>query len=139
MLGMKSYTKQYVAACKAKVDADLKAIKAAKLDPATESRMLVNLTLALDHMFVHRLTGAEGKDGNALVEVRVLVNSVEFNGGKLQVDKLPGWPMSAVSGLKLPPETSILGLKPGDAVRLDVAGFGKLAKAFFQQIEEKFS
>jgi hypothetical protein len=33
----------------------------------------------------------EGKDGNPLNEGRVLCNSLLFNRGDLQVDKLPDW------------------------------------------------
>lgn len=63
-------------------------------------------SLLLDYMFVHRLTGIEGKDGDPLNEVRVLCNSILLNQDKLQVEKLPGWPMSASASLKLPPEKS---------------------------------
>src|SRR5437899_3739164 len=82
-------------------------------------------------MFVHRLSGIEGKDGNPLNEVRVLCNSILLNRGKLQVDRLPGWPNSAVAGIKLPPEKSVLKLKAGDDVRLSEADFERLSKAFF--------
>jgi len=89
-------------------------------------------------MFVHRFTGIEGKDGNPLNEVRILCNSLLLNRGKLQVDKLPGWPNSASSGIRLPPEKSVLGLKAGDEVRLSEGDFGRLSKAFFAELEKKF-
>ena len=89
-------------------------------------------------MFVHRLSGIEGKDGNPLNEVRVLCNSLLLNNGKLQVDKLPGWPNSAVSSLKLPPENSLLGFEMGDDVKLSEADFVRLSKAFFAEIEKKY-
>jgi hypothetical protein len=94
--------------------------------------------LLLDHMFVHRLTGIEGKDGNPLNEVRVLCNSLLLNQGKLQVDKLPGWPNSAGPSIKLPPEKSVLKLKAGDDIKLSEADFVRLAKAFFAEIEKKY-
>ncbi len=89
-------------------------------------------------MFVHRLSGIEGKDGNPLNEVRVLCNSLLLSEGKLQVDKLPGWPNSAVSSLTLPPEKSLLGLEVGDDVKLSEAEFVRLSKAFFAEIEKKY-
>lgn len=90
-------------------------------------------------MFVHRLSGLEGKDGNPLNEVRVLCNSILYNDGKLQVEKLTGWPNSAVSGLKLPPERSVLGLKPGQTIQLKRDDFVRLAAAFFEELKKKYS
>ena len=98
MLGMKTYTQDYIDACRARVDADLRAYrKQVGKAPSKEFevRFFNDQVLLLDHMFVHRLTGIEGKDGNPLNEVRVLCNSIQLNQGKLQVDKLPGWPNSA--------------------------------------------
>ncbi len=89
-------------------------------------------------MFVHRLTGVEGKDGNPLNEVRVLCNSILLNRGKLQVDRLPGWPNSAGSGIKLPPERSLLKLKVGDDVKVTEAEFVRLSKSFFAELEKKY-
>src|SRR2546429_7500835 len=124
MLGMKSYERNYVDACRAKIDADVRAFKKSG-SKELETTFFNNLVLKLEYMFVHRLTGAEGKDGNPLNEVRVLCNSMLFNDGKLQVDKLPGWPMSAGSGIKLPPEKSLLKLRPGDAIKLSEADFAR--------------
>jgi hypothetical protein len=89
MLGMKSYARQCIDNSRAKVEADLLAW-----------RFFNDQVLLLDHTFVHRLPGIEGKDGNPLNEVRVLCNSILLNEGKLQVDKLPGWPNSAGASLK---------------------------------------
>ena len=141
MLGMKKYPKDYIAACRTRVDADLRAYrsqvgKAPSRD--FEARFFNDQVLLLDYMFVHRLTGIEGKDGNPLNEVRALCNSILLNRGKLQVDRLPGWPNSAGSGIKLSPETSLLKLKVGDEVRLSEADFARLSKAFFAELEEKF-
>jgi len=138
---MKKYPKDYIAACRARVDADLRAYrsqvgKAPSRD--FETRFFNDQVLLLDYMFVHRLTGIEGKDGNPLNEVRALCNSILLNQGKLQVDRLPGWPNSAGSGIKLSPETSLLKLKVGDEVRLSEADFARLSKAFFAELEKKF-
>ena len=138
---MKKYPKAYIAACRARVDADLRAYRSAVGKTPSrefEARFFDDQVLLLDYMFVHRLSGIEGKDGNPLNEVRVLCNSILLNRGKLQVDKLPGWPNSAVAGIKLSPEKSVLKLKPNDEVRLSEADFERLSKAFFAELEKKF-
>ena len=142
MLGMKTYKQDYIDACRARVEADLRAYrKQVGKAPSKEfeARFFNDQVLLLEHMFVHRLPGIEGKDGNPLNEVRVLCNSILLNKGKLQVDKLPGWPNSAVSSLKLPPEKSVLKLRPGDEVKLSEADFVRLSKAFFAEIKKKFT
>ena len=141
MLGMKKYPKAYIAACRARVDADLRAYRSAVGKTPSrefEARFFDDQVLLLDYMFVHRLSGIEGKDGNPLNEVRVLCNSILLNRGKLQVDKLPEWPNSAVAGIKLPPEKSVLKLKSSDEVRLSEADFERLSKAFFIELDKKF-
>ena len=141
MLGMKTYAREYIDACRARVDADLLAYrKQVGKAPSKEfeARFFINQVLLLDYMFVHRLTGIEGKDGNPLNEVRVLCNSLLLNQGRLQVDRLPGWPNSASTGMELPPEKSVLKLKVGEEVRLNESDFVRLAKAFFAELEKKF-
>jgi len=141
MLGMKKYPKDYIAACHARVEADLRAYRSQVGKTPTkefEARFFNDQVLLLDYMFVHRLSGIEGKDGNPLNEARVLCNSILLNRGKLQVDRLPGWPNSAVAGIKLPPEKSVLRLKGGDEVRLSEVDFERLSKAFFAELEKKF-
>ncbi len=141
MLGMKKYPKDYIAACRARVDADLRAYRDGVGKAATkefEARFFNDQVLLLDYMFVHRLTGTEGKDGNPLNEVRVLCNSLLLNRGRVQVDRLPGWPNSASSGMTLPPEKSVLKLEAGDEVRLSGADFARLYKAFFAELEKRF-
>src|SRR5256884_7827940 len=141
MLGMKKYPKSYIAACRARVEANLRAYRrevGQKASKEFENRFFNDQVLLLDYMFVHRLSGIEGKDGNPLNEVRVLCNSILLNRGKLQVDRLPGWPNSAVAGIKLPPEKSVLKLKAGDEIRLSEADFERLSQAFFAELEKKF-
>jgi len=138
---MKKYPKDYIAACRARVDADLRAYRSqAGKTPSKEfeARFFNDQVLLLDYMFVHRLTGTEGKDGNPLNEVRVLCNSLLLNRGKMQVERLPGWPNSASSGMSLPPEKSVLKLKVGDEVRLSEADFARLSTAFFAELKKRF-
>jgi hypothetical protein len=141
MLAMKMYSQDYFDACRAKVEADLQAyrMQVGKTPSKDfEARFFNSQVLLLDHMFVHRMMGIEGKDGNPLNEVRVLCNSLLLNQGKVQVDKLPWWPESAGSGIKLPPEKSVLKLKAGDDVRLGEAAFMRLSQAYFAEIEARF-
>ena len=65
-------------------------------------------------------------------------NSILYNKGKLQIDKLPGWPNSAGGSMKLPPEKSVLKLKAGDDVKLSEADFVRLSEAFFAEIEKRY-
>jgi hypothetical protein len=90
-------------------------------------------------MFVHRLTGIEGKDGNPLNEVRVLCNSLLPNKDIPQIEKLPGWPNSASSGIKQPQEKSVLKLQTGDEIKLTEADFVRLSEAFFKEIEKRYA
>jgi len=138
---MKKYSKDYIAACRARVDADLRTYRKQVGNAPSkefEARFFNDQVLLLDYMFVHRLTGIEGKDGNPLNEVRVLCNSLLLNQGRLQVDRLPGWPNSASTGMELPPERSVLKLKVGEEVRLNESDFVRLSKAFFAELEKKF-
>src|SRR6266487_25004 len=142
MLGMKTYPQDYIAACRARVDADLRAYReqvGKAPSKEFEGRFFNDQVLLLDYMFVHRLAGIEGKDGNPLNEVRALCNSLLFNQGKLQLDRLPGWPNSAGGSLKLPTEKSVLKLKVGDEIKLSEADFVRLATAFFAEIERKYT
>jgi len=142
MLGMKTYSQDYINACRTRVEANLRAYRkqvGKAQSEEFEDRFFKDQVLLLDHMFVHRLSGIEGRDGNPLNEVRILCNSILLNKGKLQVDRLQGWPNSAVSGLKLPPERSLLKLQVGDEVRLTEADFLRLSKAFFAEITKKYS
>jgi hypothetical protein len=142
MLGMKTYPREYIDACRKRVKADLRAWREPERSSAgTEfvCRFFNGQVLLLDYMFVHRLSGIEGKDGNPLNEVRVLCNSLLLHGGVLQVERLPGWPASAVAGLKLPADKSVLKLAPGAQVRLREADFVKLSEAFFSELERRYA
>jgi hypothetical protein len=141
MLGMKTYDKRYIDSCRARVDAAVSLFRkqaGKKAAEGFEHRFFNDQVLLLDYMFVHRLVGIEGKDGNALNEVRVVCNSLLLNDGKLQVDKRPGWPSSAGSGITLPPAKSVLGLQRGDRIELTEADFVRLADAFFAEIEARY-
>jgi hypothetical protein len=139
VLGMKKYTRAYIDASRARVDAHVTAYKklvaaaekagtSQKALDAFDSTFFNNMVLVLDHLFVHRLRTIEGKDGNALNEVRILGDSIMLNGGTMSSDR----------SIKLKPESSILGYGNGDEIKLKKADFEQLAKAFFAEIEDKY-
>jgi hypothetical protein len=145
MLGMKEYDGDYIDACRSRVetqtamfrevaqaardhgDADVSGLEGAL--ESLESEYFNNMLLVLEGYFVHRLRGVEGKDGNALNEVRVLARSLMENGGTLMEDPQ----------ISLDPERSVLGLKVGEPVRLTLQQYTRLSDAFFRELERRFS
>lgn len=142
MLGRKNYTRREIERSRAMIDADLIAYR--NLPSSAKTRELEvaffnREVQILDYQFVHRLRMIEGKDGNPLVEVRVLCNSILLNDCKVQIERLPDWPESAGSSLKLPPDKSVLGFRSGDEIRLTEDQFVRLAEAFFAELEKRYS
>jgi hypothetical protein len=136
MLGKNSYPPEYVKQCRANVDELVRSYRklatTAKANAALakfEPQFFNHLVLALDEYFVHRLRGVEGKDGNPCNEVRMIADSVMLHGGVLTIEK----------SIKLEPETSVLGLEPGARIALDEKSFARLADAYFDTIEAKFT
>jgi hypothetical protein len=135
MLAVTRYPKDYVAACRKRIDEQLAAYgaiakTAAEADRARfEPLLSANLVLALDACFVHRTRGLEGKDGNPLNEVRMLCTSILQHDGRLTADKT----------IKYDPAKSVLQLKIGDPIALSAADVKRLAKAFFDAIGAKFA
>jgi hypothetical protein len=133
MLGVKTYKRDYITACRKKLDADVAAYgklpSAAKKASDFETAFFNNMVLVLDHLFVHRLRTVEGKDGNPLNEVRVLGDSLMEHNGVLTPEK----------SIKLAPERSVLKLEPGDKIALTESQFVLLADSFFDEIKSKFS
>jgi hypothetical protein len=86
MLAVKSYSKDYIKACRARTDAQLAAHaalgaaagkgKARSALVAFEAPFFNDLTLVLESYFVRRTRAIEGKDGNPLNEVRMICVSL---------------------------------------------------------------
>ena len=142
MLGVNSYTQEYIDQCRARVAAQVKTYKAvvsaatkAKSAPvgkaldALEPVFFNNMVLVLDSYFTHRLRGMEGKDGNPLNEVRVLCTSMLEHANVMQAEKT----------IKMNPATSVLGYDVGDEIRVSQADFGRLSDAYFAEIEAKYT
>jgi hypothetical protein len=134
MLSVSSYDRSYVDGCRAAFDAQLAAWEAVaatasgKAVAAFEPRFCTTLVLALDHYFLHRGRGQEGKDGNPLNEVRMLCTSIMSHGGVVTEDKT----------IRYRPTDAVLELAIGDEIRLAPADVALLAKAFFAEIESRF-
>ena len=133
MLGRKDYTQEEVDAAKAAVAEQVatyrRAIGAKKgAGQPFEGAFANAVLLALDRRFVHRIRSVSGKDGNALNELELLVESLMDNGGVLRVNNV----------IKYVPESSVLGLKPGDEIRLTVDEVERFAEAYFEALEARF-
>ena len=145
MLGMREYEQDYIDACRSRVETQVamfrEVAQAARdhgdadvsiLEGALESleyEYFNNMLLVLEGYFVHRLRGVEGKDGNALNEVRVYARSLMENGGTLVAD--PQVPLD--------PARTVLGLEVGDPITLTLQQYSRLSNAFFREIEARFS
>ncbi len=130
MLGRKDYTKDELASGKAAVKAQLAGWEkvASAADSDVEAMFFNSMVLVLDRWYVHRVRGVAGKDNNPLNEVELIVESLRDHGGTFTPNTV----------LKYVPADSVLGLEPGDEVRLTAEQFDRLAKAFFVELEAKF-
>jgi len=129
MLAVTKFEADYVEATRKRIKADVSAFKKLDSPPAAlEHAFFNNLVLALDRSFVHRVRKNEGKDGNPLNEVRILVDSLIEHGGV----------MIANSTINLKPEESVLGYEFGDRIEVGAKGFERLADGFFAEIASRF-
>ncbi|MDI9926378.1 hypothetical protein [Rhodococcus sp. IEGM 1341] len=136
MLSVKSYSREYIDACRARLDSQLAAYRAVAskrtsttdVDEAFDVAFFNNLVLTLEVYFLHRISGQEKKNGNPLNEVRVLAASMTAAEDIMTSD----------STINLDPAKSILGYAVGDRIALDEQRFVALADAYFAEIEAKF-
>jgi hypothetical protein len=134
MLGRSGYPAAQVAACRAEFAALALTWRAvagrsdAGARAEAEAQMFGQMVVALDGWFVHRLRGVEGKDGNALNEVRLLALGMTEHGGYFPSDHVIRWK----------PEASVTGYRAGDRIVLSEAVFSRLACVFLDGIAAKF-
>jgi hypothetical protein len=139
MLAVTSYPEVYVQLTAAKVEEQLAAYAAlaaaVKGNAKAEAALAAfapgyfnSMLLALDHHFMHRMRGAEGKDGNPINEVRMLVDSIMENDGVLRENKT----------IKYKAEKAVAGISVGETVALDAETFERLAKAYVAEIGKRF-
>jgi len=139
MLSVTSYSEVYVQLTAAKMDSQLAAfadlVAATKGNAKAEAALAEfapgyfnTMLLGLDHHFMHRMRGAEGKDGNPLNEVRMLVDSIMENDGVLKAN----------STIKYKAEKSVAGISVGQTIVLNAETFEKLAKAYVEELGKRF-
>ena len=141
MLGRKDYTREELGHARDSISATTAAYRKladavqATSDPKAKAALadlepvlFANMVLTLDRCFVHRLRAVTGKDGNPLNEVELLTESLMNNDGVLRGNNV----------IKYVPAESVLGLEPGEHIRLSAAQFERLADAFLAEVEKKF-
>jgi hypothetical protein len=134
MLGRADYSLDFIMACRKRAEKQLKlydalAKKAGKEIEAFAPEFFNTMVLALDHYFMHRLRGKDGKDGNPLNEVRMLAASLLENDGVMAKD----------TTIKYDAAKSITGIAVGKKIVIDRKAFEALADGFFDEIAERFA
>lgn len=139
MLAVTSYSEVYVQLTAARIEEQLAAYAAlaaaVKGNAKAEAALAAfapgyfnSMLLALDHHFMHRMRGAEGKDGNPLNEVRMLSDSLMEHDGVLRENKT----------IKYKSEKAVAGVAVGQTIALDAGTFERLAKAYVEELGKRF-
>ena len=131
MLSISTYPKEQIDRTRVRIEAQVSTYTklAPKGEEALEAAFFNNMVLALDHHFLHRARATEGKDGNPLNEVRVLCDSLTDNDGTMAPNKT----------IKVKGAESVLGYEEGEEIKLDAAGFCRLADGFFGELESRYA
>jgi uncharacterized protein (UPF0548 family) len=124
MLLRTGYDRDYVAACRQSVGAAVDELRRAGAGSAAWNQLVP----ALDRWFSLRNPKLEGRDGNPINEVRVIAESVTEHGSVMVVPR----------GIKLAPESSVLGFAEGEEITLDGDAFERLFNAFLAEAEDKY-
>ncbi len=127
MLGRNSYQSGELDSARATVKRQLADWRASGAGGDLEATYFNSLVLSLDRPFVHRIRKMTGKDTNPLSEVELLVDSLIGNGGRFDVGTVVRWQ----------PEKSVLGIAPGEEIRLGADDYERLATAFLDELEKR--
>jgi len=127
MLGRNSYEPEELENARATVKKQLADWRSSNAGGDLETSYFNGLVLALDRPFVHRIRKMTGKDTNPLSEVELVVDSLIGNGARFD----PG------TVVRYQPEKSVLGLAPGDQIRLTADDYERLATAFIDELETR--
>ena len=127
MLGRNSYEPEELENARATVKKQLADWRSSGAGDDLETSYFNGLVLALDRPFVHRIRKMTGNDTNPLSEVELVVDSLIGNGGRFDEGTV----------VKYQPEKSVLGLAPGDQIRLTADDYERLAAAFIDELEKR--
>jgi hypothetical protein len=123
MLLRTGYDRRYVANCRESIGAAVEAMRRVGAGSAAWNQLVP----ALDRWFTLRNPKVEGRDGNPINEVRTTAESVTEHGSVMVIPR----------GIKLSPETSVLGFEEGEEISLDGDAFERLFDAFLAEAEKK--
>jgi hypothetical protein len=126
MLGRNSYEPQELENARAAVRKQLADWRASGAGGDLETTYFTTLVLALDRPFVHRIRKMTGKDTNPLSEVELIVDSLMGDGR-----------FATGTVIKYDAGASVLGLEPGQEIRLGADDYEKLATAFIDELEKR--
>ncbi len=141
MLSVHSYSGDYIDACEQQMRAQLDAYallaaaatasgaSGASVATSFEIYFFGNLVLVLDRYFVHRTRALEGRDGNALNEVRMIGASLLHHGGVLTAEK----------SIKYVAARSATKVQIGDRIFLTDARFRTLCDAYFAEMRHRYT
>ena len=129
MLGRKNYPREYIERCQRDIEAQIAEFNELPPVPATfATRLAGHLVIVMDACFMHRVRALEGKDGNALNEVRVLSQSLMY-GDTVIEDSTVTWDKDRM----------VLGLMKGDDLALSISDVDKLQQAFFERMLDVYA
>jgi hypothetical protein len=125
MLLRTGYDRHYIASCRESIGAAVEELRRVGAGSAAWNQLVP----ALDRWFSIRNPKVEGRDGNPINEVRAIAEAVTEHGSVMAVPR----------GIKLAPETSVLGLAEGEEIILDGDAFERLFDAFLAEAEAKLA
>src|SRR4051794_35259811 len=126
MLGRNSYEPEELENARTAVKKQLADWRAPRAGGDVETTYFNSPGLSLGRPVVHRIRKMTGKDTNPLSEVELVVDSL-MAGGRFDVGTV----------VKYQPEESVLGLRPGEEIRLGADDYEKLATAFIAELEKR--
>ncbi|WP_062383081.1 hypothetical protein [Demequina iriomotensis] len=135
-----TFSGDYIASCRWRIEAQIAAFDLLRAQAPTDASMdgaiqdiedeyFNAMAGQLEGMFALRSRTVEGDAPGPLHELRAVVAALNANGGRFDPPEEAG----------LDAGTTVLGLDPGDAIRLDRDGFQELADAFFDALEEAYT